>query len=351
MAGLLWLISPLPDATGEFAVAVLVACAVLDGLGRPRPPAVRRQVPQLWGRLFDARTVAVLYGARLGVGPATILPTWLWWGGLVVGAACGPWVGAAAGAAFALARSMVTHASVAGVREGGAMSRRIAGVRRLERPVALAVVVLVAALLLAGCSGDGDGAGDGDAGPTRTSLDLVPDDDTVPPSTTTPTSTPETATLDDLLLDGTFAGFVRDDEAVGAGPMDLEAAARAEADVDAERALLETRGYVRGTSRAWVAPGDDVAYLAVYEFATPEGAAAYLVDGAEHLEARGAERFDVPGIEGAAGFTTTEPNFTAHAVTFTRGTRWFLVLLGSPEATRSRDEAIGLATRQAAALG
>lgn len=222
------------------------------------------------------------------------------------------------------------------------MSRRIAGVRRLGRPVALGVVVLVVAILLAGCSGDGTGGG-----PTRTSLDLVPDD-TVPPATTAPT--PETAALDDLLLDDTFAGFARDDQAVGAGPMDLEAAARAEADVDAERALLETRGYVRGTSRAWVAPGDDVAYLAVYEFATPDGAAAYLLDGTEHLEARGAERFDVPGIEGAAGFTTTEPDFTAHAVTFTRGTRWFLVLLGSPAGSRSRPEAIGLASRQAAAL-
>lgn len=233
--------------------------------------------------------------------------------------------------------------------EGGAVSRRVAVVRRLERPVDLAVVVLVAALLLAGCSGDdtGDG-GDRGTGPTRTSLDLVPDDDTLPPA---PTSTPETAALDDLLLDDTFAGFVREDEAVGAGPMDLEAAAHAEADVDAERSLLETRGYVRGTSRAWVGTGDDVAYLAVYEFAGPEGAAAYFVDWAQRLEARGAEPFDVPAIEGAAGFTTTEPAFTAHAVTFNRGTRWFLVLLGSPEAGQSRPEVIGLASRQAAALG
>lgn len=345
MAGLLWLVFPLGDATGELAVAVVVACALLDALGWPRPPAVRRQVPQLWGRLFDPRAVAVLYGARLGVGPATILPTWLWWGALVVGAACGPWVGAATGAAFALARAFVTHASVAGVHEGGAMSRRMAGVRRLERPVAVAVSVLVVAFLLAGCGGD-DGT---DAGPTPTSLALVPDEGEAP--TSTPTSTPETATLDDLLLEDTFAGFVRDDEAVNAGPMDLEAAARAEADVDAERALLETRGYVRGTSRAWLAPGDEVAYLAVYEFATPEGAAAYLVDGVEHLEARDAERFEVPGVDGAAGFTTTETGFVGHAVTFTRGARWFLVLLGSPEGTRTRPEVIGLATRQAAALG
>ena len=59
----------------------------------------------------------------------------------------------------------------------------------------------------------------------------------------------------------------------------------------------------------------------------------------------------MPGIEGAAGFTTTEPSFTGHAVTFTRGARWFLVLLGSPEGARTRDEAVGLATRQSAALG
>jgi hypothetical protein len=158
--------------------------------------------------------------------------------------------------------------------------------------------------------------------------------------------------LDDALLDDTLPGFQRDDAALGAGPLDLERAARAESDVDAERAVLETRGFVRGASRAWTGPGDDVAYLAVYEFAAPEGAAAYLVDGTEHLTARRATRFDVPGVVGARGFTTVDHDtdgttFTAHAVSFTRGNHWFLVLLGSHSGARTTDEVVDLAARQA----
>lgn len=341
VAGVLWTISPLPEATGELAVTVLVVAVVLEALGRPRPPSVRRQVPQLWGRLFEPRTVAVLYGARLGVGPATILPTWLWWGAFVIAAACGPWVGAATGAVFALVRAAVTHGAVAGIGEGGAMSRRIRAVRRVERPIALGLAALLVILALAGCGSDGDG-GEDRPRTTTTTTEAAP----VPTSTVPPT--PETDALDDALLDDTLPGFTRDDEELGAGPLDLEAAAQAEADVDAERALLETRGFVRGASRAWVGPGDDVVYLAAYEFASADGAAAYLIDGAEHLGARGAQRFDVPGIDGAAGFTTVDDDgFTGHAVVYTLGPRWFLVLLGSPGASRTAEEAISLAERQA----
>ena len=121
--------------------------------------------------------------------------------------------------------------------------------------------------------------------------------------------------------------------------------------MDAERATLETRGFVRGTSRAWTGPGDDVVYLAAYEFASPEGAAAYLLDGTEHLLARAATRFDVPDVVGARGFTTVDHDadgttFTAHAVSYTRGPRWFLVLLGSRSATLTAGQAIELAARQ-----
>jgi hypothetical protein len=340
--------TPFPDPTTAFAIGVVVVVAVLEAVGRPRPFAVRRQVPQLWGRIFGARTVAVLYGARLGVGPATILPTWLWWGAFVLGAACGPWPGALVGAVFALSRAVVTHGSVAGVRSGPAMSRRIHAVRRAERPIAVGIAILVAVLALAGCSGGG--SDDAASKRSTTTVDRRPVSTTT--SSTAPT-TPEVIALDDVLLDDTLAGFARDDAALGAGALDLEAAARAEADVDAERAVLETRGFVRGASRAWTGPGDDVVYLAAYEFASAEGAAAYLVDGTEHLLAREATRFDVPGVTGARGFTTVDHDadgttFTAHAVAFTRGPRWFLVLLGSRHATLTTDQAVALATRQAA---
>lgn len=351
VAGLLWLATGFPEATTTAAVVAVLASGTLELLGRPAPPAIRQQVPQYWGRIFGPRTVAVLYGARLGVGPATILPTWLWWGSFLLAATCGPWVGAAAGAVFALARTAVTHAAVAGVRHGGRMSSRIAAVRRLERPVAVGIALLLAVAALAGCGGGG--GDDEDAAPRRR-----------PPRTSTTTSTteaplptssvpatPEVLAMDNLLLDDALPGFRRDDAAVGAGPLDLEAAARAEPDADAERALLETRGFVRGASRAWVGPDDDVVYLAVYEFVNPAEAALYLEDGTEHLTARDAERFEVPGVDGARGFTTVDRreggSFTAHAVSFTRGPRWFLVLLGSPTGARTQAEAADLASRQA----
>jgi hypothetical protein len=345
-AGLVWLLSGLPSASTGAALAAAGVVAALDGVGRWRPPSVRRQVPQLWGRIFGARTVAVLYGARLGVGPATILATWLWWGAAAVAAACGPWVGALVGATFALVRTAVTQLAVAGPAEGGAMSRRMAGVRRADHPartgVAVALVGLVLAAVLTGCSRDRD--------PAPASHVPLSADGTVSPTTTSTPPTPELRAMDDLLLDDALPGFHRDDAAVGAGPLDLEAAARAEADVAAERSVLETRGFVRGLSRAWIGPDDEVAYVAVYAFARADGAAAYLVDGMEHVLARGATSFPVAGIAGARGFTTVDDLGTTHAVVFTVGPRWVLVLVGSPSGTKTTDDAVGLASAQAARL-
>ena len=176
------------------------------------------------------------------------------------------------------------------------------------------------------------------------------------PSTTT-TTTPEDRALSDLLpSDAPLPGFDRADDVLGAGPLDLDAAAAAESDADAERALLETRGFERGASRAWIDPTtEDVVYLAIYDFATAEGATAYLADGAETLEARGATAFDVPEVEGARGFTTVEESpegtFVAHAVAFTRGDRWVLALVGSPGSGRTPDDARAVAVAQADLLG
>src|SRR5688572_29080255 len=97
---------PMPDAPYWLAIVA----AVLDALRVPTL-AVRKQVPQYWGRIFQPRIVAVLYGARLGVGPLTLLPTWLWWAALVVGASRGPWVGAATGATFAIVRTLTMWAA------------------------------------------------------------------------------------------------------------------------------------------------------------------------------------------------------------------------------------------------
>src|SRR5437870_5226589 len=98
VAGIVWLATGLPDATTRAAAVAALAAGALDLVGLVDPPSARRQVPQLWGRVLGPRTVATVYGARLGVGPATILTSWAWWAALLVGAGCGPWVGAAVGA-------------------------------------------------------------------------------------------------------------------------------------------------------------------------------------------------------------------------------------------------------------
>jgi hypothetical protein len=137
-----------------FAALVALVAVALDLLavrtGRPRPPSVRRQVPQAWSRLFAPSTVAVLYGARLGVGPLTILPTWLWWGAFLVAAVGGPWSGALAGALFGGVRTL------AGVALGEWVApdapRRMARLRAAEAPARWAtggVALLLPAVALA----------------------------------------------------------------------------------------------------------------------------------------------------------------------------------------------------------
>ena len=44
-------------------------------------------------------------------------------------------------------------------------------------------------------------------------------------------------------------------------------------------------------------------------------------------------------------------DFVAHAIAFTRGPRWFLVLVGSSQGTRTEAEAAHLAAAQAALVG
>lgn len=240
--------------------------------------------------------------------------------------------------------------------------------RPLHRLTALAVLVALATLVT-GCGGDDD-AGSARPSTTTTSDDVgdaeagdgttpAPDETTgatleLTPAPTT-TTTPEDRAMSDLLLDDVpLEGFSRADEALGAGPLDLDAAAAAENDAAAERALLETRGFERGVSRAWLDPGQDVVYVAVYDFADVEGAAAYLADGAETLRARGAIPFDVPEVAGAVGFTTIEESsagtFTAHVVAFPAGDRWVLTLVGSADSGMTPDDARAVAAAQAARL-
>jgi hypothetical protein len=351
VAGVAWTAAGLPAATAGIAWGAALAAAALDAFllatGHPRPLALQRQVPVEWGRLLPPRTTAVLYGARLGVGPLTILRTWTWWAAVVVAAAAGPWVGAAVGATFAVARTATMEVAVRRIREGTAMSRRVAGLRRAERRIGWAAVAVVVLLPLAACGDDGAGEAGKEAGPRRpvattSTASTAGTDPTIrlEPETTT-TTTPEDATLQDLLIDESLPGFVP----AGVDVLDLEAAAQAEVDPEAERALLETRRFERGVARRFINEDDDVVYVAAYEFGSPRDAQMYLADGIETVSSRGATAFDVE-VPDAYGFTTREPGFTAHAVAFTRADRWFLVLVGSDTGARTVEEVRRLAAAQ-----
>ena len=147
--GVPWAALSLPPASpvvaGALAAAAVVADLVARRTGRLRPPAIRKQVPLAWGRLLGVRTAALLYGARLGVGPLTILPTWLWWAATAVTVTLGPWWAAAAGALFHLTRTVTMVTAVWGAERS--MSERMALVRRGDAPVATAIAVAVGAWL------------------------------------------------------------------------------------------------------------------------------------------------------------------------------------------------------------
>lgn len=355
VAGAAWRV--VADPLSWVAVVVVAGGAVVLDASCVPAPSVRRQVPQLWGRIFSTPTVAVLYGARLGVGPLTILRTWVWWAALIVGASAGPWWSAGVGATFGLAR--IVAMLVAGPRAGAWQSHE----RRWTIGLAAFVMAVVVGASLA--AGEPDDATDPADPSSRSSS--VPGSSparrattTSAPatSTTAPPAAPPDRGLGALLPDEVLPGFDRiaDDPARRLGPLDLAAAAAIESDEPAERALLETRCFQAGHARGWRA-GEKVAYASVYEFATPADAEAYRLDGLTTIEGRGARLYDVEAPAGGRGFSQAEQAQTgagstvAHGVTFVRGARFFLVFVTSPDSSLGPADAATAAGAVASAAG
>lgn len=136
--GVAWMVLRLPALPPSWA-AVAVGVSLVADLG-PRPLAIGRQVPRAWGRLFGPGPAATLYGARLGVGPLTILPTWLWWAAALVGASLGAGWSAVVGAVFGAGRVVAMVSASAGA--GGAMALRMAAVQRRERAATRGVALV-----------------------------------------------------------------------------------------------------------------------------------------------------------------------------------------------------------------
>jgi hypothetical protein len=195
-------------------------------------------------------------------------------------------------------------------------------------------------LLLGACSDDGGEATTAAEG----TLELAP-------STTAVPSPASSALLELLVEEPPSPDFVRADDVLGAGPLDLDAAAAGEEDATAERSLLQQRRFEGGASRAWLDPQQAVAYVAIYDFASEADAEAYRDEARSRLAARGASPFEVPDVAGATGHATVEEGpsgtFRAAAVSFTRGRRWVLALVGSPQGADGTEQAVALARTQA----
>ena len=157
-----WIPGPSPVAVASVLLAALVADVVSQRTGRLAPIAVGKQVPREWGRIFSAPTVAVLYGARLGIAPLTILSTWSWWAVIVLGGIGGVAWSVPVGVAFGIVRSVTSvSASLLAERSStrsGWFTRLQTGRSVGDRSLRMATIVGVAVLALAaaGCTGAGD---------------------------------------------------------------------------------------------------------------------------------------------------------------------------------------------------
>lgn len=387
------LLDPLFSSSGDSRstaiTAIVVAGVALDlaalATGRPAPPAIGRQVPREWIDCFSPTVVAVLFGARLGVGPATILSTWTWWSVTVAAGLVGLGEAVAVGASFGLARAVVTvfGSLIIEAGDAGSVMTRFRAVRR-PGWAALngAVLVAVLAALSVGCSGStgnaaarselpaGDGVGD--AAPTAENPPLtiparledivrsVPSPSTTPGADgpgqeTSPSfaAAPAEAMIGDDSDVGPASGasrsvLLRDDlpskiagfELIAGQAtdrfLDLQAAAELQPDPIEEVALLETRGFRGGWTRAFRNDGNDVAVASVYEFADAAQAEFYLEDGLITIGGYGGSFFDIEGLPGVRGFAQTFDDtgeeLLSLGAAFQTGSRWYLVyLVGQPD--------------------
>ena len=147
------------DVDGS-TLAVLVAVAAGAALvaelhlAGARTPTVRRQVNEDWMRRYRGWVYGVGFGFQLGLGVVTVVSTPAVYLGFFLAFLSGSvWLGAAAGAAFGLGRSLVLL-TAAGVREPGqlhGLHRRMERWRRPSRDILVAAegaVALAAVLAL-----------------------------------------------------------------------------------------------------------------------------------------------------------------------------------------------------------
>ncbi len=458
--------APLPSGADAAVIPLIGAGLALDALallvGRPLPPGSGRQVPQEWSRLLTPPVVAVLYGARLGVGPLTILSTWTWWSVTLAAAVIGPWTSVAVGACFGVVRlaatviaSVLSGATVVtpdqgtdrfgdpdGNRKPGPDHASWFGrLRAIRRPNWLLLnglgALALAVFMVTGC-GTGEPSTLSDPTVSGSTADTDSPSDTDSPHDTDPASdidsptTPEPSTgdggtstdggtdesepplitpaeLEDLVrsaeeknlvpgsgtnklpevttdrtagqsatglatavaepipvgdpdslaavLMAEIDGFELIGEPTADRFLDITAASEIQPDPTEEIALLETRGFEGGWTRAFRNDNNDVAVTSVYHFADATEAEFYLEDGLITIGGYGGKFFDIESLPGARGFiqhfddeTTGEPLVSLGAA-FQTGPRWFLVYFVGSTETVTADVLVPAVAAQRSAAG
>lgn len=125
------------------ATSVVAGAGVLDLL-RVKPPGPKRQVDEDWLGRYRDWVVGLGYGAQLGSGLATIIPTWGIWVLLLVSASVGLPGAAIIGASFGVGRSLLLLANRS-VTSPGALSetmRRFAGAESAAKHAAIGAYAL-----------------------------------------------------------------------------------------------------------------------------------------------------------------------------------------------------------------
>jgi hypothetical protein len=133
---------PTAPLSPQWAVVLAAAGALLDVVlvkkGRPRPWAVRSQVPQWWGHQFGPWWGSARYGLRLGFGPATLLNSWLWWAGVGILSFSPAKLSMGLGV-FVFARTVTMFGMSWGIESGSAMAQRAKRLDGAANPVRLGV--------------------------------------------------------------------------------------------------------------------------------------------------------------------------------------------------------------------
>ena len=362
-----------PPSRSSVVLVIVGVALALDAAhlstGGLAPITLGRQVPREWGRLLPPHVTAVLYGARLGVGPLTILSTWTWWAVLIAASTIGVWTTVAVSAWFALARVTV-NAAAAQIPTSASLAESLIRIKRSGwGALTTSGVALLTIVALSGCS-----LGESAARPAL--LDSTPDStigsaegDTLSPWTTTPaqledfvrTSTPTGDTLETSstsnasskidegtahdqpltqhslaqLLPTSLTGMSLVDDPSVDRFLTVDAAAAIQPDPTEEIALLETRGYKGGWIRAFRSPSSDVAVAAVYEFRDEAEAEFYLEDGLITIGGYGGQFFDVPDLPNIRGFQQLSEDDGQQTLVlggaFFHQNRWHLLyLVGAP---------------------